>query len=128
MAEVITHPIVSSVPDTRAPNEAYIGTNKLVLSDHSGMVVLHFDKRVDFCALTPEEARTAAEAIARQAYRVHFGDYPTTTDRSAITEQRRIRGRNRMVQILRKKTWKTEAGLVKLSSELVDQMMKIFLE
>jgi uncharacterized protein YbgA (DUF1722 family) len=102
-----------------------VGTNKITLSDHQGMVVFHFDRRVDFVALSPEEARQLGEATARQAYRAKFGDFPTTTDTSLFTEQRRIRARNRVLNMIPKEPWKTEAERVKWSAAVTDEIMKL---
>ena len=74
---------------------------KAVISDHRGLVCITLDKAADGIQLSPEDARVMAEALSRQAYRAHYGDYPTTTDRSSITESLRIRCRNRVEQMLR---------------------------
>jgi hypothetical protein len=104
--------------------EAPAGTNRCTISDHAGSVIIHFETRCEFLALTPEEARQMGEALARQAYRAHFGDYPTTADNSAITESMRIRARNAVVMQLRQEPCKTEAELRQRASAIVDRVMK----
>ena len=76
------------------------GTDKLILSDHNGMVVMHFDHPVEWVALDPETARVVAEQMARKAYACTFGDTPTTTDKSQMTEQLRARMKNRVKTML----------------------------
>lgn len=121
---------MSDYVDNWNPNttEQAVGTNKVTISDHRGQVVMHFDKRVDYLALTPDEARQCGEALARQAYRAHFGDYPTSTDKSLFTEQRRIRARNRVAQMLRAEPVKSDAELVMRANKIADEVCKLFLE
>lgn len=104
-----------------------IEVNKAVLSDFKGMVCLTFEKRTDCLTLTKAEAMQMAEALARQTYRAAHGDFPTTQDRSQITEQLRIRARNRVRQMLQRFAPKTQAEEVQKASAIVDEIMKIFL-
>lgn len=116
-----------------APNEITVashdnvGTNKLTLSDHRGLVVMHFDKKVNYVAIQPNEARDLGEKLARQSYRAIYGDYPTTQDRSQITEQMRIRARNRVTTMLQNYEPKTKAEIIAKASAIVDEIMKIVL-
>lgn len=67
------------------------GTRTVQVSDHEGLVVMHFEKPVRWCALDPGTASGFAEAIARAAYKAVAGDTPTTVAKSQITEQLRVR-------------------------------------
>lgn len=104
-----------------------VSTNKLTISDHRGLVIIHFEKRVDFVALKTDEARQTGEALARQAYKAHYGAYPTTVDGSIFTEQRRIRARHRAISMLPKEPWKTTAERDLWCAALVDEVMKLVL-
>lgn len=114
-----------------APNEVSVagqdnsGTNKVTLSDHRGMVVLHFDHKVNYVALPPEQARQLAEACARQAYRAHYGTFPVLNDGSQITEQKRVRARNRVSMMLIRYNPKTDAERLAQAAAIVDEIMKI---
>lgn len=78
------------------------GTHTLAIGEHEGNVRLLFERPVAYVDLDPETARQAAEQLARSAYKVRFGDTPTTQHRSAITDQKvttlRIRVRNMLKQ------------------------------
>ena len=76
------------------------GTDKIILSDHGEYVVMHFPSPVDYCALDAETARVVSEQMARKAYKCVYGDTPTTTDKSQITEQIRVRLKNRVRTML----------------------------
>lgn len=76
------------------------GTQTIQLSDKDGMVIMHFEKPVEWVALDPATAVRVAEAMARASYNAKFGDVPTTQQRSSITEQIRIRLRNRVKLML----------------------------
>lgn len=78
-----------------------LGTQSVQVSHKDGLVVLHFEKPVSWCALDPQTAKAAAEAIARTSYAAIFGDGPTPTAKSQITEQLRLRLRNRVAHMLR---------------------------
>jgi hypothetical protein len=67
------------------------GTHTVQISDRNGLVVMHFEKPVRWCALDPSTASRFAEAFARAAYKARAGDTPTTEKRSQITEQLRVR-------------------------------------
>jgi hypothetical protein len=77
------------------------GTEKIVVSEHKGHVVLHFDKPVEWVALQPEITRNLAEHMARTAYKLAFGDDPTPQGRSIITDATRLKLVNRVKLMLR---------------------------
>lgn len=67
------------------------GTRTVQVSERHGDVVLHFERPIRYCALDAATAARFAEAVARAAYTAVSGDTPTTTNRSQITEQIRVR-------------------------------------
>lgn len=77
------------------------GSQKVLLSDHKGHVVLHFDEPVEWVALQPEVARNLAEAMSRSAYKANFGDTPTPVRKSNLAEQARVKLVNRVTLIVR---------------------------
>lgn len=115
-----------SVSQTPGMGDA-IEVNKVVLSDFKGQICMTFEKRCDCLTLTRQEAMNMAEALARQTYRAAHGDFPTTTDRSQITEQLRIRAQNRVRQMLLNYHPKTEVERIQKAAALVDEVMKMFL-
>jgi hypothetical protein len=76
------------------------GTHTVQISDHNGLVVMHFERAVRWCALDPQTAARFAEAFARAAYKAVAGDTPTTQKRSQITEQLRVRMTRRVELML----------------------------
>ena len=76
------------------------GTRTIQVSHRDGLAIMHFEKPVRWCALDPETARAFAEAMSRAAYAAFSGDTPTTQDRSAVTEQIRVRLTQRVALML----------------------------
>jgi hypothetical protein len=101
------------------------GTRTVQLSDRDGLVVMHFEKPVRWCALDPATAARFAEACARAAYKAVAGDTPTTQAKSQVTEQIRVRLVARVELMLR--TFEGEAPRPELkvqASNVVDACMK----
>ena len=100
-----------------------IETNKVILSDFKGMVCLTFEKRVDCLTITAQEALQMSEALARQAYKSRFGDFPAGKTKQTI-EQLRIRAKNR-VQMMLKDEPKTPTAKKIRAAAIVDEIMKL---
>lgn len=100
-----------------------IETNKVILSDFRGMVCLTFEKRVDCLTITQQEALTMSEALARQAYKSRFGDFPDGKTKQSI-EQLRIRARNRVFLML-KDIVKDDTKRKIRATAIVDEVMKL---
>jgi hypothetical protein len=62
------------------------GTDTIAVGEHQDCVMLRFEKPVLWVILDSETARNVAEKIARTAYKVRFGDDPTTQAKSVITD------------------------------------------
>ncbi|MHB0965534.1 MAG: hypothetical protein ACYC36_03680 [Bellilinea sp.] len=77
------------------------GTRTVQVSDRDGMVIMHFEKPVRWCALDAQTAVSFAEAVARASYAATFGDTPTTQAKSQITDQLAARMRGRVELMLR---------------------------
>lgn len=105
-------------------NEAE-GTHTVQVSHRDGLAIMHFEKPVTWCALDPETARSFAEAMSRAAYAAFSGDTPTTRDRSAVTEQIRVRMVARVQVMLQ--SFSTEAPRPDFkvqATRIVDHVMK----
>ena len=76
------------------------GTRTVQISDRDGMVYLHFEKPITWCALDPATAGAFAEAMAQAAYKVYSGDVPAA-DKKQLTERLRIKCKNRVELMLR---------------------------
>lgn len=76
-------------------------TQTVQISDRDGLVLLHFEKPIEWCALDPATAAGVAESLARASYKAKFGDTPTTEKQSQITEQIRVRLQKRVELMLR---------------------------
>lgn len=100
-----------------------ITVNKVILSDHRGMVCLTFEKRCDCLSLTPQESLTMSEALSRQAYKSKFGDFPSGKTKQTL-EQLRIRARNR-VEMMLKNEPKTPTEKKLRATAIVDEVMKL---
>ncbi len=101
------------------------GTDTLQVSYKDGLVVLHFDKPVEWVALDPNTAGRMAESVARTAYTAVSGDVPTTEKKSQITEQIRVRLRNRvalMIGSAEREAPRPDAKI--LATRLVDECLK----
>lgn len=77
------------------------GTDTVQLSDRDGFLFLHFEKPVEWVKLDPGTASRLSETMARVAYKCVAGDTPTTMAQSQITEQLRVRCKNRVKMMLR---------------------------
>ena len=72
------------------------GGNTISLGAHRGNVLILFGaskdqnyKQIGFITLAPEEARQAAEALARSAYESHYGVVPDS-GRSMLSDTKRV--------------------------------------
>ena len=72
----------------------------LAIGDRNGMVVISFPEPKSYIELDEETARRVGEALAKQAYKVRFGDFPTPA-KTAITDMQRIRLAQRVTLMLR---------------------------
>jgi hypothetical protein len=77
------------------------GTDTVQLSHKDGFVFLHFERPIEWVKLDPPTANRVAEAMARAAYTSVSGDTPTTQAKSQITEQLRVRLKNRVSIMIR---------------------------
>tara|TARA_R110000868_G_scaffold411755_1_gene708925 strand:- start:35174 stop:35521 length:348 start_codon:yes stop_codon:yes gene_type:complete len=64
------------------------GGDTLAIKEHKGQVILQFPNPVSWVVLDAETARQAGEALARSAYKAHYGIEPQT-GKSIFTEQKR---------------------------------------
>tara|TARA_R110000868_G_scaffold142759_10_gene360238 strand:- start:454 stop:780 length:327 start_codon:yes stop_codon:yes gene_type:complete len=79
--------------------DALIEVSKVTISDYRGLVCLTFEQQCDRLTLNPQEAVQMGEALSRQAYRAHYGDYPHNGSKQTV-EQLRVRARNRVEMML----------------------------
>lgn len=101
------------------------GTHTVQVSHRDGLAIMHFEKPVRWCALDPETARNFAEAMSRAAYAAFSGDTPTTHDRSAITEQIRVRLVKRVELMLGSFDRETPRPRLKVqATRIVDKCLK----
>lgn len=105
----------------RAQNAIEVNTVKL--SNFRGMVCLTFEKRCDCLTLTAQEALTMGEALSRQSYRAHHGDFPDGKTKQT-TEQLRLRARNRVIMLLKNEPKTPEQKKIRATS-IVDEVMKL---
>lgn len=115
-------PGLVEIGKTEAGFNHTVTVNKVMLSDHMGYVCLTFEKRCDALELTPQEALTMSEAMARQSYRARFGDFPHGGTKQNV-EQIRVRLRQ-TVQLMLKKPCNTEMEQKALAAAIVDECMK----
>ncbi len=106
------------------PGDAPGVVNKCVLSDHAGMVCITLERPASGIELTADEARVMGEALLRQAYRAHHGDYPA--GRSQSVDMLRARARNRVRQMLRKPIATLEEEEARALA-IVDEVFKLVL-
>lgn len=66
------------------------GTDLVAVKEHNGQVVVQLPPGCNWAALDPETARQFAEALARSAYKAHYG-VEAMPARSAFTDQKRER-------------------------------------
>ena len=104
----------------------YEGTRTVQISDKDGMVIMHFEKPVKWCALDPSTGAQFAEAFARACYKAVSGDTPTTQKRSQITEQLRLRLSKRVELMLGSFARETKQDRKVQATALVDMMMSEF--
>lgn len=101
------------------------GTDTVQLSDYEGHVCLHFERPVSFVKLDPPTASSLAEAMARAAYKCISGDVPTTMAKSQITEQMRIRLKNRVAIMIRSMENDTPSPSYEVRAHrIVDELLK----
>lgn len=101
------------------------GTDTVQLSDRDGFVFLHFEKPVEWVKLDPGTASKFAEATARAAYKCVAGDTPTTTAQSQITEQVRVRCKNRVAMMIRSMATEAPVPSYELQAiRIVDAILK----
>lgn len=115
-----------SSPDKQRSGDAVMA-NKCVISDFKGKVHITFAKPCDGLTLDIAQANQMGEALCRQAYKAYHGDHPTTTDRSQVTEQIRVRARNRVAMMLQRYNPKTELERKQKAASIVEEVMKMFL-
>ena len=76
------------------------GAQGTALSIHQGMVILHFQKPVEWASFDPETARRVSEQMARYAYEAHYGRKPSDAETESFVAQGI---RKRVTKILREK-------------------------
>ena len=104
-------------------SEEMIEVSTVAITDRHGMVCLTFPEQCDRLTLSPQEAVQMGEALSRQAYRAHFGDYPHNGSRQTV-EQLRVRARNR-VNLMLASTIPDETARGIKATQLVDEVMKL---
>jgi kynureninase len=101
------------------------GTDTVQLSDRDGFLFLHFEKPVEWVKLDPQTASRLAETMARVAYKCVAGDTPTTTAQSQITEQLRVRCKNRVAMMIRSMAAEAPVPSYELQAiRIVDAILK----
>jgi hypothetical protein len=100
-------------------------THTVQLSDKDGLVIMHFEKPVEWVALDPATAAALSESMARASYKAKFGDTPSTEKRSQITEQLRVRMQRRIELMLRSMAGESPVPEFKLqATRVVDAVFK----
>lgn len=100
-------------------------TDTLAIGDRDGLVVLQFQKPVQWVTLDEETARRVGEQLLRQAYKVRFGDYPTPA-KTMLTDAMRVKARQRATLMLR--SMANEAPVPDhnvQANRLVDEILKV---
>lgn len=76
------------------------GAQGTALSVHQGMVVMHFQRPIEYASFDPETARRISEQMAKYAYQAHFGRAPSDAENQSFVAQGI---RKRVTAILREK-------------------------
>lgn len=100
------------------------GCETLAVGDRDGFVVLEFPQPVAWVKLDPSTALKVGEAMAKRAYKAQFGDFPAD-EKKQLTEQIRIRLRNRISLMLRSFMGRTPIPSFEMqANEVVDAVLK----
>lgn len=108
------------------------GAQGTALSIHQGMVILHFQKSVQWASFDPETARRVSEQMSRFAYEAHHGRKPSDAENQSfvaagikkrITKILREKMVNRTVMLLRNFI-ETKPALDYQAQEIVDHVLK----
>ena len=76
------------------------GAQGTALSVHKGMVIMHFQKPVEWASFDAETARRVSEQMARFAYQAHHGRPPSDAENESFVAAGM---RKRVTKILREK-------------------------